>query len=333
MTARNRPDGTHPTSGLAAAAGMRAAEEMIAAEDVLRMELPLLLGIPTDEEVAAGVVVHFEITGQRVKGTVSRGDAGLAVTSVTVEGELPGGVTQRFLRDVPLASVLRAVRAYLSLMEAQRRGTSAFLPATGLSAPTDAELIDTSGRVEVTDELLRQVALVFIDESAPGKDSNAVQRVAQRYGRPVGTVRTWIARARKDGWLEPGSKGRIGAEPGPRLLEWAAAQLVNPDAVVAEAHAIAARLGVEVPGIAKAAVRAFQDIDEREIARRIGLPPLEASVAAQVLYGQTLSAELADRERREDHLDAQKRLVNLATELRRALAHHQDDDGALDKES
>lgn len=298
---------------------------MIAAEALLSTELPLLIGVPTEEQSARGVVAHFEIEGQRVRGTVSRGEAGLAVTSVTVEGELPGGVTQRFLRDVPLAGVLRAIRSYVSLMEAQRRGVLGQESAPSLPVPTDADLPDTAGRVAVTDELLRQVALVFIDESAPGKDKRGIERVAQRFGRPEGTVRSWIARARQAGWLEPGSKGRIGAEPGPRLLEWASARLVDPDAVVEDARAIAAKLGVQAPGIARAAVRAFQDIDEREIAHRVGLPPLEAAVAAQALYGRPLSAELADRERQEKYLDTQQRLANLAAELRRAFAQSPDE--------
>lgn len=297
---------------------------MLVAEDVLGTELPLLIGIPTDEERAASVVAHFEIEGRRIKGTVSRGDVGLVVTSITVEADLPGGVTQRYLRDAPLAEVVRAVRAYVSLIEAQRRGTEALLggePVTSF-VPTDAELPDTSKRVTVTDELLRQVALVFIDESMPGRDANAIQRVARRFARPEGTVRSWIARARRDGWLEPGSKGRIGAEPGQRLLEWAAMQLVNPDAVVEEARVIAAKLGAEAPGIAKAAVRTFQDIDEREIARRLGVPPLEASVASQVLYGQPLSAEIRDRVDRSD-LDATVQQEKVASEIRAVIERAQ----------
>jgi transposase len=44
--------------------------------------------------------------------------------------------------------------------------------------------------------------------------------MAARFDRPEGTLRTWVSRARKEGWLGPGSKGRIGAEPGPLLLAW-----------------------------------------------------------------------------------------------------------------
>ncbi|AWT47581.1 hypothetical protein HXP45_26800 [Streptomyces actuosus] len=54
-------------------------------------------------------------------------------------------------------------------------------------------------------------------ETAPGKPQGATRRLSEAYGRPEQTVRTWIARARKEGWLGPSAKGRAGAEPGPRL--------------------------------------------------------------------------------------------------------------------
>jgi hypothetical protein len=37
---------------------------------------------------------------------------------------------------------------------------------------------------------------------------------------PINTVRHWVWRARKEGWLSKGEKGKAGAQPGPRLIEW-----------------------------------------------------------------------------------------------------------------
>lgn len=37
---------------------------------------------------------------------------------------------------------------------------------------------------------------------------------------PIGTVRHWVWLARKEGWLSKGEKGKAGAQPGPRLIEW-----------------------------------------------------------------------------------------------------------------
>lgn len=132
---------------------------------------------------------------------VTPGSNGLAVTRVTVTTPPPTGITHRGLKCVPLAEILRAARAELAL---------------GICGPV--EIPHTRGRTELTDELLRAVALAYIEETGPGKDRRAIQRMAKRFDRPEGTLRTWISRARKAGWLAPGSKGRIGAEPGPKLL-------------------------------------------------------------------------------------------------------------------
>jgi transposase len=75
------------------------------------------------------------------------------------------------------------------------------------------------GRAPLTDDLLRRVAVAYLEETAPGKDRAAVTRVAARFDRPVKTINNWIARARNEGWLGPAAQGRAGADPGPRLLE------------------------------------------------------------------------------------------------------------------
>lgn len=137
-----------------------------------------------------------------IEAEVSPGSNGLAITRVTVTAPLPGGVTFSALRQAPLAAILQEARSQLAP-----------------DAPA-VQIPKTSGRTELTDELLRAVALAFIEETGPGKDKRAIRRMVKRFGRPEGTVRTWISRARKAGWLAPGSRGRIGAEAGPRLREW-----------------------------------------------------------------------------------------------------------------
>ena len=140
-----------------------------------------------------------------VEAEFSRGPRGLVITRIVIEAPLPGGLTHGMLKNVPLAAILADARCH--------------------AAPQTAVPIDiprTAGRTPMTGDLLRAVALVFIEETGPGKDRRAIQRMAERFGRPEGTLRTWIARARKDGWLMPGSKGRIGGEAGPRLRAWMA---------------------------------------------------------------------------------------------------------------
>lgn len=177
---------------------------------------------PSDDERVQGIAANFKIDAPPffIEGAVSRGDSGLVVTRVSVAAPPPSGVTQRSLRDTPLADILKKIRAHVAWEEARRQGTRAFLgqePAPGLFEPGDTQIPQTSGRTPMTDELLRQVALAFLEETGPGKDKRAIRRMAERFDRPEGTLRTWIARARKEGWLGPGSKGRIGAEPGPKL--------------------------------------------------------------------------------------------------------------------
>lgn len=77
---------------------------------------------------------------------------------------------------------------------------------------------DNGGRPAITDDLLRQLTEAYLEETADGAPSGPLARVAARFDRPTETIRTWLARARKEGWLAPAVKGRAGGEPGPKLL-------------------------------------------------------------------------------------------------------------------
>lgn len=72
----------------------------------------------------------------------------------------------------------------------------------------------------MTDDLLRRVAMAYLEETGPGKDRAAITRMEQRFDRPRGTILTWVNRARKEGWLGPAVRGRMGSEPGPKLANW-----------------------------------------------------------------------------------------------------------------
>lgn len=165
---------------------------------------------PEKKAEEAGVVRQFEWTGEgaKVTGDIARGDAGLAITRVEVSAPLSAGITRQLLRSMPLGDVLKFARAELT---EQELGTSRLGEKTVKLPP---------GRVPMTDELLRKVSLAYLEETRPGKDRQATRRLAERFGRPEGTVRTWVAKARKEGWLGPGASGRMGAEPGPKLRAW-----------------------------------------------------------------------------------------------------------------
>lgn len=160
------------------------------------------ISAPSPADAARGVACHFNWDGGDLQATgrVSRGPQGLVVTRVEITTSASTGITHGLFRQAPLGDVLRAANTWLQPQ-----------------APSDDYVIPP-GRVLVTDDLLRHVALVYLEESGPGKNRALLQRLEARLGRPVGTVRGWVQRAREDGWLGPGIQGRMGAEPGPKLI-------------------------------------------------------------------------------------------------------------------
>lgn len=135
-----------------------------------------------------------------VTGTITRTAKGLAISTITVTTDV---ITGRTLRSVRLAEILQHARAQIPTPAARE------LPPT----PEPAR----PGRAPLTDELLRSVAEAYLRETAPGKERGPVRRMAEEFGRPEETIRTWLTRCRKAGWLGPTAQGRAGAEPGPRL--------------------------------------------------------------------------------------------------------------------
>lgn len=143
-----------------------------------------------------------------ISGDIYRTERGLKVTRIEVETDPESTVeiTGTLMRQIPIGTFLDYVRGRVSATLA-REITD--MPAAAMAV--------SAGRTAMTDGFLRDVSLSYLRETAPGKPQGATRRLAEAYGRPEQTIRTWIARARKDGWLGPSAKGRAGAEPGPRL--------------------------------------------------------------------------------------------------------------------
>jgi hypothetical protein len=112
------------------------------------------------------------------------------------------------LQKVPVGHILRHVRAELGPTPAP---TVSF-PETRL-----VRRVREGGRVTLDDELLREVAHRYWVYTGPGQPSGAIKRLAEDFQRPEETIRTWVARARREGWLGPSVKGRAGAEAGWKL--------------------------------------------------------------------------------------------------------------------
>jgi hypothetical protein len=319
----DNPPSPASRGGFAGQRQRQAADDILAAQAAVEAALPVGLMPAVPPESESGVVVHFtyKADGYVMRGDISRGTAGLAITRVEVSAPTSAGVTLRLLRSAPLGELLAAVRAHMALEEARRRGTGAFLgeePAPGVFTEDANQIPHTSGRTQMTDDLLRKVATAYLDETGPGKDRRAIQRLAGRFGRPEGTVRTWVGRARKEGWLGPGAKGRMGAEAGPKLIAWIGDTMMSTESVFNEASRIGKALGITTGGPIKSAVRAYGDSAERDLTHRMSLPPLEGCVAAQAVFGQTVCAELADRKGRTGATE-ESALAEIAAELRQAL--------------
>lgn len=167
--------------------------------------------LPRDT-AGAEVVREFAWRGEEIEvtGDVSRGDAGLVISRLEVQAPMPMGLTHKLLHRIPLGEILAQARADISHRASLPR---LFVIGEGIELPIPP------GRVLVTDDLLRQLALSYLEETRPGKDRAVLQRLEELFGRPKGTIRTWLARARAEGWLGPAVQGRMGAEPGPRLLQ------------------------------------------------------------------------------------------------------------------
>lgn len=161
----------------------------------------------------------------QLSGRVARTELGIVITRMEFESERSGGITASMSRHFPIGELLAYIRT--SNVLADERREYGLVPMS--APPAEPEAVcrcghsagvrdRRGGRARITDEHLRAVALVYLEETLPGKGGGAMARMTAHFERPEGTVRTWLANARRQGWLGPGMKGRRGAEPGPRLL-------------------------------------------------------------------------------------------------------------------
>lgn len=167
-------------------------------------------------DVAAEFTYSPGIGEWSASGDVVRGIGGLVISRLEIKpsATATGGVTSGLLRRVQVGELLAAVQSQL--------GIEGFSVGTEVveSAKLDTASLPRGGRSPLSDELLCAVALTYLLETGPGSPAGAMKRMAEQFNRPEETIRTWVARARKSGWLGPSVRGRRGAEPGPQL--WSA---------------------------------------------------------------------------------------------------------------
>ncbi|MFH9225934.1 hypothetical protein [Streptomyces lydicus] len=225
MTTPDAPQSQHAAGGFVGGRQIQALRRIEETVNAASQALPVRLYHPVDD-AAPDVVAHFsyapEGEGWSVFGDVTRGSQGLVISRLEVTpATTSSGVTGGLLRKIPVGEVLAAVRLNAAWEAARREGTRALLgqePAKGMFGESDEKTPRRGGRAPITSDLLREVATAYLEETAPGAPAGAMKRMAGRFNRPEETLRTWVTRARKDGWLGPSAKGRAGAEPGPRLV-------------------------------------------------------------------------------------------------------------------
>lgn len=190
---------------------------------------------------AVGAVEEVSADGWRVRWVVAEQGEVLIPRSVHLEpdgtGSPEGGITARLLREL---SPSRAVAAFdtagAEAMSDFTKGSIALARDAVAQVGPDPQPGKGPGRPRLTDELLAQVAIVYLSEfsegsgllSRVGEHPDVIKAAAesQRSGTvrrgpvPDQTVRDWIFRARKAGFLGPTKAGRKGGGAGPRLMEY-----------------------------------------------------------------------------------------------------------------
>jgi transposase-like protein len=140
--------------------------------------------------------------GTALSGEITRADKGLAITKATIEA---ADITGSLLRRIQYGEIL--LHAQLVIPPKA--------PKRPVPQPKGTPY---GGRAALTGAFLREVAEMYLREAAPGQPSGAVRRMAEHFGRPEQTVRSWLNRARQRGWLGQGRPGRRAAIPGARLM-------------------------------------------------------------------------------------------------------------------
>ncbi len=185
------------------------------------LRLTLKKGITDPRALGPFADFRYAVADWTARGVVSRSTQGLVISHIEIDSGGDGaGITITMLRDVPVRAILARAQ---SLMAAVLIHPAFRSPGPGPSEPVKPQ----PGRAPLTDDFLRDIALEYLAETAPGKPRGAIGRLAKLRNKPTPTVSRWVGRTREAGWLGPAVPGREGAEPGPRLLA------IGPGAIAA----------------------------------------------------------------------------------------------------
>lgn len=172
----------------------------------------------------------FDVDGVRVVVGVTTEEGTVRVASMTIAAP---EVTSNVVRRIPFGPIKKKIIAELrrhpalideeAILAELVRGSGGTLTARLEEAERNAyrrvaALHRREGR-EYPEAFWREVALWY-RRTLKQEPRSTVERMAEERGVPVPTVRTWIRRARQEGWLSEGRQGRAGADLGPRMIEY-----------------------------------------------------------------------------------------------------------------
>lgn len=192
-------------------------EDLLKAAERAYSGLPIVLGDPNDDGPRS---FTYSEGGLVVTGDARLSGDRVQLTRLEIRPESEGSIGAAAVKNLPVGRIVSSLQSLWALDNARR----------GVSQPPQPQQAATSnpprrgGRAPITDDLLRELAESYLRETAPGKPGRALNRIAAEFGRPQETIRTWLARARREGWLAPAVKGRAGGEPGPKLLVYRSAK-------------------------------------------------------------------------------------------------------------
>lgn len=135
-------------------------------------------------------------------GRVQGGPSELRLYPVDPDNPPVGGVSSSILRDLDFRAA--AVKA--------RGSMTAQTPELDLGPVLS--LLETHG---VTDEVLVSAAYLYVSHVERG-GTGTVSGLAEAFGRSEVTVRSWLTRARKKGFLT-GAHGKLGGHLTPKALD------------------------------------------------------------------------------------------------------------------
>lgn len=137
--------------------------------------------------------------------------------------ESGGEITASVLREIPTTRMLGQAVASVNALKHERVATWNETRRFRENAPVPSWALESGevsrpsvGRPALSQDSLREIAEACVNEYDGGR-RGLDQRVAQRLGLPITTVRDRKVRARKAGWLAEARPGVRSADAGPRL--------------------------------------------------------------------------------------------------------------------